>query len=236
MMEPAFFEVHKDLPREGPGLPEDVTWALGQCADMPERVLDAACGPGADTVTLAQALPQAQITAVDLHPGFVDQATTRTASFGPRVAARVDDMFALDGPFDLIWCAGAAYFVGLTEALSRWQPNLTPGGIVAASEPVLPPGAGAAARAFWMDYPGVTDTAGVLAQVRAAGFEPTASRLISVPAWESYYTPLQARLDLLRADGADPSLARHIDEAQHEIDLWRVAPEQIAYLLVIAAR
>ncbi len=236
MMDPAFFEVHKDLPREGPGLPEDVHWALEHCATTPSRVLDAACGPGADTVALAQALPGAQIAAVELHPGFVAQTRARCAVFGARVEARVDDMFAPEGPFDLIWCAGAAYFVGLAEALTRWQPHLSPDGIVAVSEPFLPAGAGAPAQAFWHDYPQITDAAGVLAQVRDAGFEPRASRVVSGPAWEAYYAPLQARLDQLRTQDPEPALVRQIDEAQHEIDMWRVAPDQIAYLLVIAAR
>ena len=55
----AFFTVHKDLPREGPGLADDVLWAL-KVAETPEdgAILDAACGPGADTVTLATSPPR----------------------------------------------------------------------------------------------------------------------------------------------------------------------------------
>jgi hypothetical protein len=62
----AFFTVHRDLPREGPGEPADVLWAL-KTAGVPGAVtvLDAACGPGADTVTLADALPDATITGMD---------------------------------------------------------------------------------------------------------------------------------------------------------------------------
>ena len=38
------------------------------------------------------------------------------------------------GPFDLIWCAGAVYFEGITECLQAWAPALKPGGAVAFSE------------------------------------------------------------------------------------------------------
>lgn len=58
----AFFTVHRDLPREGPGEAADVRWALDQLGlSGPIDVLDAACGPGADLVELADALPQARI-------------------------------------------------------------------------------------------------------------------------------------------------------------------------------
>jgi|GEM_PF-4683729 len=55
-MSSAFFTVHRDLDREGPGEAADVHWAL-DVAGTPEdaRILDAACGPGADMVTLAKA-------------------------------------------------------------------------------------------------------------------------------------------------------------------------------------
>ena len=45
----AFFTVHQDLPREGPGDRESLDWALGLAGVAPEGViLDAGCGPGAD--------------------------------------------------------------------------------------------------------------------------------------------------------------------------------------------
>ena len=47
----AFFTVHCDLPREGPGEAADVLWALGHLnAGGPLDVMDAACGPGADLI------------------------------------------------------------------------------------------------------------------------------------------------------------------------------------------
>lgn len=43
----AFFALHRDLPREGPGEAADVAWALEVAGVAPgARVADAGCGPG----------------------------------------------------------------------------------------------------------------------------------------------------------------------------------------------
>ena len=40
------------------------------------------------------------------------------------------------GSQDLIWCEGAIYFMGVTEALRAWRPLLRADGAVAFTEPV----------------------------------------------------------------------------------------------------
>ena len=78
----------------------------------PRTVLDLGCGPGAQTVALASALPEARLLALDLLPSMVDEANRRfaAAGFGDRVVAQVGDMAAPPvepGTQDLIWCEGA---------------------------------------------------------------------------------------------------------------------------------
>ena len=68
-----FFQLHSDLPREGPGSADDVRWALSVTGPA-ARVCDVACGPGADTVVLAEALPDARIDAMDAQAHFVAEA------------------------------------------------------------------------------------------------------------------------------------------------------------------
>ena len=67
----AFFTVHKDLPREGPGSPDDVAWALDLAA-LPEGavICDAGAGAGGDVAALARA---GRVLAVDQQDGFVAQ-------------------------------------------------------------------------------------------------------------------------------------------------------------------
>ncbi|MEO0381726.1 MAG: class I SAM-dependent methyltransferase, partial [Pseudomonadota bacterium] len=168
----AFFTVHRDLPREGPGEPADVHWALdhlGLSGDL--DVLDAACGPGADLLALAEALPQARITGMEMTPHFVTEANARVEAHAPRVRAIHVDMSAPDGTYDLIWCAGALYFLGVTEGLRGWRAALKDGGAVVFSEPVLMGAPSEATLAFWEEYPQITDLDGIIARVRAAKYD-----------------------------------------------------------------
>ncbi|WP_299725406.1 class I SAM-dependent methyltransferase [uncultured Tateyamaria sp.] len=231
----AFFNIHRDLPREGPGEAADVHWAVEQLGlKGPLDVLDAACGPGADTLVLAEALPEATITAMEKTPQFVTEARARIAHLDPRVRAVEGDMAKPGGRYDLIWCAGALYFLGVTAGLQGWRDALKPGGAVAFSEPVLletPPSD--PARAFWEEYPQITDLAGITAQVTAAGYSVQAHRMIVGAPWETYYAPMQARIDMLRGQGPNDVLSAALDENQLEIDRWRAGRDQIAYALLI---
>jgi len=231
----AFFTLHRDLPREGPGTAADVLWAL-EAAGTPEEaaICDAACGPGADTVTLAGARPRARIDAIDLQAHFAEEAARRTARFGPRVTVTRGDYAELPGSYSLIWCSGAVYFTGFTRALAVWKPFLDPGGAIAFNEPVFltdQPGPGA--RAFWEDYPKVMPVAALNRGVEAAGWRIEAQRIQTGAAWEAYYMPMEDRIAALRASGPGSALVEVLDAAAREIAHWRTAPGEIAYALQV---
>ncbi|MFZ5962971.1 class I SAM-dependent methyltransferase [Thalassococcus sp. BH17M4-6] len=230
-----FLELYTDLHRQGPGLPADVVWALNESGlSGPLRVLDAGAGSGADSETLAQALPEARIDAVEGVAQFVSEAQARLHTFGPRVTAREGDMAQVEGPYDLIWCAGALYFLGVTEGLQGWADALAPGGWVAFSEPVYlsdPPSE--AARAFWEGEGAVGDIDSIRARVAAAGYAVRAERLITGEAWAAYYDPLAARIAELKAAGRAEALAEVIEASEAEIARWKAAPDEIAYVLML---
>jgi len=231
----AFLTLYTDLAREGPGAAADLGWALSVAATPQNAcICDAGCGSGADTVTLAKARPKAQIEAVDQIAHFVTAAQKRVAPFGARVQVRQGDMAALSGPYDLIWCAGALYFLGVTEGLTRWRSALAPNGAVAFSEPCLLARPSAAARAFWAEYPQITDVAGIRARVAAAGYRVLGEQMQIGDAWEAYYIPMAKRIEKLRPDATGP-LAEALDEAEREIARWRAAPSEIAYALMVVA-
>ncbi|MGY6694750.1 MAG: class I SAM-dependent methyltransferase [Roseinatronobacter sp.] len=233
--EEAFLTLYTDLAREGPGAAADLGWALSVAA-TPQlaRICDAGCGSGADTVTLAKERPKAQIDAVDKIAQFVAAAQRRVAPFGARVQVRQGDMASIDGPYDLIWCAGALYFLGVTEGLSKWRSALAPGGAIAFSEPCLLPRPSTAARAFWAEYPQITDVTGIRARVAAAGYRVLGEQMQVGDAWEAYYIPMARRIEKLRpyAQGA---LVEALDEAESEIARWKAAPSEIAYALMVVA-
>ncbi|MFD0980708.1 class I SAM-dependent methyltransferase [Tropicimonas aquimaris] len=231
----AFFTLHRELPREGPGCPEDVLWAIGVAGTHGEaRICDAGCGPGADTEALAEYLPEAWIDAVDLHGPFADATSARCARFGPRVKAWQGSMADLAGPYDLIWCAGALYFLGVTEGLEAFRPMLTRAGRVAFSEPVLLGGAEPrAVQEFWAEYPAITDVAGIAARIATAGYRLLDTRLVIGAPWEAYYAPMEHRIAALRAEGVSDAVEAVLREGETEIAQWRAAPDRIAYLLCV---
>lgn len=227
----AFFTLHADLPREGPGETADVAWAAETAGIGPDaRILDAACGPGGDIGALLRAAPMGHVTAIDLHAPFIEAARARWGA-DPRVTLMTGDMTDPSGPFDVIWCAGAVYFLGIEAALRAWAPRLAPGGVIAFSEPCLftdTPSEGAIA--FWEGYARLTDATGIAAQVAAAGFTTLATRAVGDIGWESYFRPMEARIAKLRP-GADAALASVLDEAEAEIALWRAHRAETGYLL-----
>lgn len=243
MTRKAFFTLHRDLPREGPGERGDVAWAArvaGLAVDA--RVCDAACGPGADIPALLFAAPQAKVTGFDLHQPFVDDANKRFVS-DDRVTIRRARLIRSDqdnlpdpvdlGPFDFIWCAGAAYFHGVQECLTHWRAALAPGGVIAFSDAVFQVGSPCAAvQDNWADYPDMTDAAGIAARVDAAGYETLASRVLSDAAWAGYYGPMERRIADLRPT-ADAALTAVLDEAAAEAHIWRKHRDEFGYLLSV---
>ena len=135
-----FFELFSGLPRQGPGTTASTLRALSLVPGVGPgtRVLDVGCGTGAQTLVLAHGSP-ARIVAVDNHPPFIDALNREARRLGitDRLEARVADMRSLDfadGSFDLIWCEGAIYNVGVEAGLRDWRRLLPRNGHVALSE------------------------------------------------------------------------------------------------------
>ncbi len=137
-------------------------------------------------------------------------------------------------PYDLIWSAGAVYFLGIGPALTAWRDALKPGGAVAFSHPchftnVPSP----EARAFWEGY-ATTDAAGIDAQVRGAGYRTLATRRVGDAGWQAYYLGLGARAAQLRPKAeADPDLAKVLRIAETEIATWHRVKAETGYLLSV---
>lgn len=233
----AFFTLHSALPRQGPGSREDLDWAIGRAAvpDAP-RILDAGCGPGADIEGLLAHRPGASLLAVDAHAGFIDEVRARWSG-DPRVDARVEDMRAVDGPFDLIWSAGALYSIGLEPALAAMFGKLAPGGALIFSEmcwitPTPDDALCAATRAI---YPDIGSETALRDRIRAAGFVLDGQRILPPSSWEAYYGPLEARIAALRP-GADAELGAVLDDAEAEIAYWRGNCRRFGYVLSVAMK
>jgi trans-aconitate methyltransferase len=231
----AFFTVHRDLPREGPGLADDVAWT-GRLSAVPRdgHVCDAGCGPGGDLAALRQLVPEGRVDGFETVAHFVEAATIRFAA-DPSVRIIEASMENLTGPYDLIWSAGSVYFLGVTRALEAWRNALTETGVVAFSHPCLFTDAPSeAALAFWEGEPGSIGTeATTRAEITSAGWQVLGSRQLTHEAWSAYYDPMLERCEMLEAAGTSASVAAAIAAARKEASDWRAVSGDTGYMLYV---
>jgi SAM-dependent methyltransferase len=238
-----FFEIHKDLPREGPGDSESTRQALEMLTGLPAQplILDLGCGPGLQTLDLAR-YTKGKVLAIDTHQPFLDQLQKRAqaAALSARITTANESMFALPFPeksFDLIWSEGAIYIIGFEAGLRAWKPLLRPGGYLGVTEiSWLQPDPPEEIRAYWQaEYPGMRGVAENLATIRAAGYRETGH--FTLPAsswWTDYYTPLEARLPRLREKyQGDPEALAQLDAAQEECNLHRKYSDWYGYVFYL---
>jgi len=238
-----FFDIHKDLPREGPGDCESTRKALSILNNLPSKplILDIGCGPGMQTLDLAR-FTNGKVIAVDTHQPFLDQLQKRAqaAALSGRITALRESMFALPFPeksFDLLWSEGAIYIIGFEQGLNSWRPLLKTGGYLAVTEiSWLKPNPPDDLHSFWTeDYPGMSDIAGNQERIRAAGYREIDHFLLPASSWwTDYYTPIEARLPRLREKYLGNAEANTmLDSTQKEIDMYRKYSEWYGYVFYV---
>jgi len=239
----AFFRLHCDLPREGPGSDAATLEAIRRLPHLPDKpvILDLGCGPGRQTLVLAREFG-VPITAVDFHEPFLAQlrASAAAAGLAERIKTRHQSFDSLtDAPesVDLIWCEGAIFILGFGEGLRRWRPLLRPGGCLVVSEAAwltdTPP---AEVKTFWESvYPAITTAEGNRKIAEEAGFQVVDAFVLPGAAWwDEYLTPLAARVGMLRPQAAtDPMLALVLEEMDQELDITRRYGDTFSYVFFV---
>ena len=229
-MEKIFLEIFESLPRQGPGDKASTRRAFEKLR-LPEypEILDAGCGTGAQTLTLA-ALTRGRITALDSHPEFIKilRKNIRRKHLEERIIPLEGDMGNLTFPpesFDAIWSEGAAYIIGFGRALWYWRKFLTPGGGLAASELVWfrdnPPEE--AAAYFTREYPDIKYYKDIFSVISGAGYELLEYFPLPESAWwENFYSPAIKKLAEMKIKhGTAKSAMAVIGEFEKEIDFHR---------------
>jgi cyclopropane fatty-acyl-phospholipid synthase-like methyltransferase len=238
-----FFELHRDLPREGPGDNPSTRKALSLLADLPPQplILDIGCGPGMQTIELARCT-NGKIIAIDTHQPFLDKLKQRAKaeSLSDRITTINISMFALDfdtRSFDAIWSEGAIYIMGFEGGLRACQPLLKPKGYVAVTEiSWLRPQPPSEVDAFWAaNYPGMRTVQENLEIVQVVGYRQIEHFVLPSSAWwDDYYTPQEARIAMLREKYRDNVEAiRLLDESQLEMDLYRKYSDWYGYVFYV---
>lgn len=247
----AFFQLHRDLPREGPGsdpaTAEAVRRLKGQWNPVDRLrftrgpvVLDVGCGPGRQTLVLAREF-QTPIVAIDFYEPYLRQLRTSAESAGlghlvTSCRAGMESLSHGPGSVDLIWAEGSIYIIGFATGLSLSRPLLREGGFVVASELTWlsddpPP----EVKAFWdQGYPHMTNVAGNIRNAAAVGFEVFEHFVLPQAAWwDEYLTPLGERAARLKAAGPDAELLSVIEEQEAETEMVRRYGNHFGYVFYL---
>ena len=225
-----FYELFSGLARQGPGSSASTRRALASVPELSSRsrVLDVGCGTGAPTMVLATSTP-ATIVAIDSHEPYITflNEQANALKLADRIVASVGDMKALgyaNASFDLIWCEGAIYNVGVETALETWRRLLRYQGFIVFTEVCWrksnPPNE---CRLFWeAEYPAIRTKEALLSEINACGYRVIDHfPLTRADWWDEYYRPLQDKVNSFRRDHLDDFDAQHLaNSCQHEIDVW----------------
>ncbi|MBE9099996.1 class I SAM-dependent methyltransferase [Vacuolonema iberomarrocanum] len=236
-----FFEVHRDLPREAPGGDAFTRQAFETLPSLDQpAILDIGCGPGAQTLALAN-LSDGDITAIDTHAPFLDclRQRARAAGVRNRIHPMLISMMDLPFPnetFDIIWSEGAIYIIGVEAGLQQWQRCLKPGGYLVFSELVwLHPKPPKPVRDFWQSaYSAMQTVEEVGDRCHAQGYRLLNQFVLPTAAWENYYRPMENRIQQLRQVYAQqPNALQELDQEQQEIEIYRQFSDWYSYAFFV---
>ncbi|MFX0132612.1 MAG: class I SAM-dependent methyltransferase [Candidatus Hodarchaeota archaeon] len=237
------FELHTDLPREGPGSNEFTRKAFLMLKDLPKKpkILDIGCGTGMQTIEIAK-LTEGKIIALDIHQPFLDKLKSRAINEGVlnKIEVLNRTMFAMDFEenfFDLIWSEGAIYFLGIEKGLKEVKRFLKRGGYVVVSELCWlkkdPPEE--ARNFFQSEYPGMQSIEQNIKVINDLGYQLIDYFILPKSAWcDNYYIPLEKRVKLLRKKYKnDPEAKKLLDSTQNEINIFRKHSDYYGYVFFI---
>jgi SAM-dependent methyltransferase len=144
------------------------------------------------------------------------------------------------GSFDLVWSEGALYNIGIENALRVCRSLLRPGGQIAFTDAVWrkenpPPDVKAS---FELDYPAMGWVPGVLAAIERCRFSLLGHFTLPDEAWwDDFYTPMQRRIEELRARYAtDDEALTVLGQLAQEPAMHRAHSEYYAYEFFVARR
>ncbi len=194
----------KDFDRQGPCCENITLKALSFIDELPEnpQILDIGCGTGGQTITLANNIRNADITAIDLIPDFIEMFKRRIKgqSFKSKIIPYVASMNnppVVERTLDVIWAEGSIYHLGFENGLRKLNNYLKTGGYIAVSEvswfnteqpqQVVD---------FWMEnYPEIDTIHNKIGQMQYAGYKPLAHFVFPEYCWWNYFNPIKDYLN-----------------------------------------
>lgn len=199
-------EIHKDMPRQGSGRDEYTQKAFEIIPKIHKpKILDIGCGPGMQTIKLAQ-LSNGEVIGIDIFDQYLKQLQIliEKEQLQSRVQAVKQSMFDMKYPqeyFDIIWAEGSIFIIGFEKGLNEWKQFIKPKGYLAVHEMAwLQDNPPKEIQEYWQQvYPEITNIQNNLDIIKKCGYQIL--DYFSLPEdawWEFYYTPLEKRLNDLR--------------------------------------
>lgn len=240
-------DLHRPAERQGPGGDEETHRALalaGLDRSRHLKIADIGCGTGASTIRLAKEL-DAEITAVDFLPEFLDELRTRARDHG--VAGKIttlnrsmDDLPFAPGEFDVIWSEGAVYNMGFEAGVSAWKRFLNPGGKLIVSEITwLTAERPSELQSHWdAEYPEIDVASAKIGLLERHGYSPEAYFTLPEQCWlENYYRPMQERFEgFLERHGHSEQARAIVAAERHEIALYEKYRAYYSYGVYVAKK
>ena len=239
-----FYDVHSNLPREGPGGNESTCRAFNSLKNLPAkpRILDIGCGPGMQTIQLAK-LSNEKIEALDNHQPFLDQLnlSAKKEGLSYRIKTVKGDMFNLKyekESFDLIWCEGAIFIIGFEKGLTEWRPLLANKGYLVLSELVwlrkdLPEELQSFMKEMYagLEGSGVRSIEENIETAKKLGFQVLNSFTLPKKGWWDYYSLIEVKLPSLKAKYKDDQEAlQYLAMEEMEIEMYRKYSDYYGYV------
>ncbi len=225
-----FFDIHKDLPRQGCGRDKYTEKAFNMIPPIINpNILDIGCGPGLQTIHLAK-ISSGKIIGIDIHQPFLDQLNklVKKEKLIKKISTINKSMFNMDFQknfFGIIWAEGSIFIIGFERGLKEWKKYLKPKVFLAVHEMTWlkhnPP---KAIRDYWNDvYPDINTIEYNLEIVSKCGYNLIDYFPLPEDAWwKFYYNPLEERLQKMRIKYINIKNAFDLIESeQKEIDLYR---------------
>jgi len=225
-----FFDIHKDLPRQGSGRDKYTQEAYEMIPKLEQPlILDVGCGPGLQTIKLAK-LSGGNIIAIDIHQPYLEQL--KQSAEKEEVLDKIEilnkSMFNMDFPkeyFDIIWAEGSIFIIGFEKGIEEWKKYIKKDGYLAIHEMAwLKDNPPKEILDFWEQvYPAITTIENNLEIIKKCNYKLVGHFPLPEDAWwDLYYNPLEKRLKKLETKYKNNTKALEmINEEYKEINLFR---------------
>jgi len=192
------------------------------------RILDIGCGSGVPTLELAR-ISGGKVTGMDIDGNALRELEQGAGELGLSGSIRtlrcsMSEMKFPDGHFDLVWSEGAAWHIGLREALGGWRGLIPQGGFMVLHDGCWiaddPP---AAIQEYCKEnFPGISTHEDNLEMMEGQGYRIIGEFKLPEDAWRRiYFGPLKDRIPPLRKKYAGDEMAlAALDREETQTDLY----------------